>query len=282
MSNLTAEMIKTLRQRTGVGMSKCKEALVKAAGDMETAIDILRKEGAASAVKKGGRETKEGLIGFAENDGAFALVEVNAETDFVIQNERFKEFLENLSQEVLKTAPTTLEAFLEQKYSGNPSSTVEEYRSEMVQTLGENMRIKRIAYEKKSPTSSVGIYSHMGGKIICVVVLEGDNAQRDAARDIAMHVTAEAPEYLDKDQVPQDQIAREEEIAREQIKGKPPQIIDKILTGKMNSFYDQVCLVRQKYVKDNSVSVSQFVDSIGKKASKPLKLTHFMRWQMGE
>ena len=282
MSNLTAEMIKTLRARTGVGMSKCKEALVKAAGDMETAIDILRKEGVASAVKKGCRETKEGLIGFAENNGAFALVEINVETDFVIQNDRFREFLGNMSEEVLNTAPTSLEAFIEQKYSGNPSSKVEDYRAEMVQTLGENMRIKRIAYEKKSPTSSVGIYSHMGGRIVCVAVLEGDNAQREAARAIAMHVAAEAPDYLDKDQVPQDLIAREEEIAREQIKGKPPQIFKKIFTGKMNFFFDQVCLLRQKFIKDNSISVSQYVESVGKKASKPLKLTHFMRWQMGE
>ncbi len=282
MSDVTADMIKTLRQRSGVGMSKCKEALVKASGDMETAIDILRKEGTASAVKKSGRETKEGLIGFAESEGAFALVEVSAETDFVIQNERFKEFLKNLSQEVLETAPASLESFLEQKYSGNPSSSVDAYRAEMVQTLGENMRIKRITYEKKSSTSSCGIYSHMGGKIVCVVVLEGDNAHRGEARDIAMHVASESPEYLDKDQVPQDLIEREEEIAREQIKGKPPQIIDKILIGKMTSFYDQICLLRQKFIKDSSISVSQYVESVGKKASKPLKLTHFIRWQMGQ
>ena len=233
-------------------------------------------------MKKGGRETNEGLIGFAENEEALAVVEVNVETDFVIQNELFKEFLKSLSEEVLKTAPSSLEAFLEQKYSGNPSSTVEQYRTEMVQTLGENLRIKRILFTKKSAKASYGVYSHMGGKILCIVAIDGDNTHRDEAREIAMHVAAEAPEYLDKDAVPQDVILREEEIAKEQVKGKPAQIIEKILIGKINAFYDQVCLLRQKFVKDNSITVAQYVESVGKKASKPLKLDHFIRWQMGE
>lgn len=279
---ITAQLVMDLRKRTGVGMSKCKEALVESDGDIEEAIHILRKKGMASAVKKGGRETNEGVVGFAENDALAYLVEVNAETDFVIQNDRFQEFLKNICDEALATKPQSLEDFLKQKYSKHASLTVDEYRAETVHSLGENIQIKRILDFSKSGDRSVGIYSHMGGKIVSVVVIEGASGQDAIAREVAMHVAAEAPDYLKPEAVPADVVAKEEEIARSQIQNKPPEIKDKIVQGKVKAFYEQSCLLNQKYVKDPSMTVQQFVESAAKEAGKSFQVAEFVRWQIGE
>jgi len=279
---ITAQMVMDLRKRTGVGMSKCKNALNEANGDMEEAIHILRKKGMASAVKKGARETNEGVVGVAENSDAAYLVEVNAETDFVIQNDRFKEFLKNICDDALAEKPSSVEEFLQQKYSKNPSLTIDEYRSEVVHSLGENIQIKRVLDFKKTPDTSLGIYSHMGGKIVCAVILKGAGDMEALARDVAMHVAAESPDYLKPEDVPSDVLAKEEEIARSQIQNKPPEIMDKIVQGKLNAFYEQTCLLNQKFVKDPSMSVSAYVEAEGKKAGKPLEVVEFVRWQIGE
>lgn len=279
---ISAQMVMDLRKRTGVGMSKCKEALTEAGGDIEEAIHILRKKGIASAVKKGGRETNEGVIGIAETDSASFLIEVNAETDFVVQNDRFKEFLSNICDEVARTSPKSVDEFLQQKYSKNDALTVDEYRAETVQTLGENIRIKRIKEFKKIGDFSLGIYSHMGGKIVCVVEIKGANDQGTLARDVAMHVAAEAPDFLKPEDVPADVLGKEEEIARSQIQNKPPEIIDKIVKGKLRAFYEQSCLINQKFVKDPSKTVAQYVADEGKKAGKTLEVVDFARWQIGE
>lgn len=280
--NISAQMVMDLRKRTGVGMSKCKEALQEAGGDIEEAIHILRKKGIASAVKKGGRETNEGVIGFAENDHYAFLVEVNAETDFVIQNDRFKEFLKNICEEALAKKPTSVEDFLKQKYSKQPTLTIDEYRAEVVHSLGENIQIKRLLDFKKSNDQSLGIYSHMGGKIVTAVVLKGASDQVALACEVAMHVAAEAPDFLKPEEIPADVKAKEEEIARSQVQNKPPEIMDKIIQGKMKAFYEQSCLIHQKYVKEPSMSVAEFVASEGKKAGKDLSVVEFVRWQIGE
>ncbi|MCB1082303.1 MAG: elongation factor Ts [Chlamydiia bacterium] len=279
---ITPQMVMDLRKRTGVGMSKCKEALSEAKGDIEEAIHILRKKGIASAVKKGGRETNEGVVGFAETESVAYLVEVNAETDFVVQNDRFKEFLKNICDEVAATTPSSVEAFLQQKYSKNDALTVDEYRAEIVQTLGENIQVKRIQEFKKGSDCSIGIYSHMGGKIVCLVEIKGANDQQALAKEVAMHIAAESPDYLKPEDVPSDVLAKEEEIARSQIQNKPPEIQDKIVQGKLNAYYEQSCLVKQKFVKDPSKSVEQYVAEEGKKAGKTLEVIAFARWQIGE
>jgi elongation factor Ts len=279
---ITAQMVMDLRKRTGVGMSKCKEALSEANGDIEEAIHILRKKGIASAVKKGGRETNEGVVGIADGDGMAYLVEVNAETDFVVQNDRFKEFLERICAEVAKTHPTSVEAFLQQKYSKDNGLTIDEYRAEIVQTLGENIQIKRIQGFKKKENYSLGIYSHMGGKIVCLVEIKGASDQQPLAKEVAMHVAAEAPDFLRPEDVPADVLAKEEEIARSQIQNKPPEIVDKIVKGKVNAYYEQACLVNQKFVKDPSKTVAAYVAEEGKKVGKTLAVVLFARWQIGE
>ena len=279
---IPAKLVMELRTRTGVGMSKCKEALVEAGGDLEAAIHILRKKGMASAVKKGVRETNEGVIGYAENDQCAYLVEINVETDFVTLNDRFKEFTQNICNEAVASSPQSVTAFLEQKYSKNPSLTIDEYRAETIHSLGENIQVKRILGLQKKAGQSIGVYSHMGGKIITAVILQGAEDQVDLAREVAMHVAAESPEFLKPEDISEEAKAKEEEIARSQLQNKPPEIMDKIIQGKMKAFYEQSCLLNQKYVKDSSQTVKDFVTSEGKKSGKNLEILEFVRWQMGE
>lgn len=281
-TKVTPEMVKQLRERTGVGMGKCKEALDQAGGDMEKAIDLLRKAGMASAVKKEGRETKEGMIATAETSAAIAFVEINAETDFVVQNDKFKLFAHEIAKQAAETKPGSLEALLGQQAHQDKTLTVDQYRAIVMQSIGENIKIKRVEIFMKSPAKSFGIYSHMGGKIVTLVEIDGKSGHEALAREIAMHVAAESPEYLKPEDVPPAVLAREEEIARGQVTGKPPQIADKIVAGKLQAFYDQVCLLGQKFVKDNTVTIAALVANEAKKSGATLTLKRFIRWKVGE
>lgn len=281
-ATVTPSMIKELRERTGVGMGKCKEALEEAKGDMELAIANLRKAGMASAVKKEGRATNEGMIGVAENASAVVIVEANAETDFVVKNERFKEFLDSLVAEALATKPASLEAFMEQKYSKDPSLTIDQYRAIVIQAIGENIQVRRVLVIPKVADKSIGTYSHLGGKIVTMVEITGSNKEEAIAKDIAMHVAAAAPEYLAPETVPASVLANEKDIVKSQIKGKPENMIDKIVEGKIRSFYDANCLVCQHYIRDDSLTISQFVERRSKEAGAPLKVTNFLRWNVGQ
>lgn len=279
---VTPEMIKDLRNRTGVGIGKCKEALEAAKGDIELAISNLRKAGIASAVKKEGRTTNEGQIGVAEMDNTLAIIEVNAETDFVVKNERFQEFLKNIAEEVAQTIPDSLESFVNQNYSKDSSLTINQYRADFVQTIGENIQLRRLKTFPKSADKTLGVYSHMGGKIVTVVEVAGDNAAEALARDIAMHIAAAAPDYIAPENVPADVIEHEKEIARSQITGKPENIMDKIMEGKLNAFYNQVCLLRQPFIKNDKMSISDLVNQTAKESGKTLSVTNFTRWSVGK
>ncbi len=278
---VTPAMLKELRERTGVGMAKCKEALQNSNGDIELAIDNLRKAGLASAAKKEGREANEGLIGVADTDKVVALIEINSETDFVAKNDKFRQFLTDMALEVANTQPSSVEEFLNQKFSKDPSLTVNEYRGVLIQSLGENIQFRRLISIPKATDQSIGVYSHMKGRIVCVVEISGSANQAALAKDIAMHVAAAAPEFLSSDEMPENVKAREEEIARSQMKGKPANIIDKIIEGKMRAFYDQVCLLQQDFVKEPGLSIKELVAKHAKETEKPLKLTSFKRWQLG-
>ncbi len=286
MAQVTAALVQELRKRTGVGMSKCKEALDQSQGDLEAAIDFLRKAGIASAVKKESRETKEGLIGHAENDKAVSLVEISAETDFVTQNHVFQDFLKEMACEIASSQPSSLEGFMGQKFSKDASLTLDEYRATVVQSVGENLVVKRLLTLPKGSASSLGVYSHMKGKIAVVVELEGAVGQEDFARDLAMHIAAESPQYLCPAEVPAEVKAHEADIAQaqlaSQLQGKPAEMIQKIINGKLQSFYDQTCLVCQKYVKDPQVTVEQLVANRAKTLGQPLAIKRFIRWQAGE
>lgn len=279
---ITPALIKELRDRTGVGMGKCKEALEQSNGDIETAISNLRKAGIASAVKKEGRATNEGMIGTAETSQNVALVEVNAETDFVVKNDRFQEFLKNIADEVAKTHPASLETFLAQKFSKDPHITIDEYRATIVQTIGENIQIKRIKVIPKKSDKTIGVYSHLGGKIVTLVEITGSSKEDTLAKDIAMHIAAASPDYLAPENVPASTIEHEKEIARSQIKGKPENIIGKIVDGKLDAFYGQVCLLKQKYIRDDSLSITDLVNKKAKENGHSLVVTDFLRWNVGQ
>ncbi|GAB4191697.1 MAG: translation elongation factor Ts [Simkaniaceae bacterium] len=275
---ITADMVKKLREITGVGMGKCKEALKEAGGDMDAAIDHLRKAGVASAVKKGSREANEGTVGFAQNDSAIALLEVNAETDFVTQNEMFKEFVADAVQTALESNISSVENLKNEAF-GKTEKTIEEKRAELVLSLGENIQLRRLLLHPKKENHSYGIYSHMGGKIVALVEISGSSEKGDLARDVAMHVAAEAPDYLEPKDVPENIKEKEKEIAKSQIPaGKPENIVEKILEGKLKTFYEASCLKQQKFIKDTSQTVSDFVKSV----DKNLEVTGFVRWQVGE
>ncbi|HEV8051997.1 MAG TPA: translation elongation factor Ts [Parachlamydiaceae bacterium] len=282
MTQITATMIKELRDRTGIGMGKCKEALEESKGDMDLAISNLRKAGMASAVKKEGRTTNEGMIGTAETSSAIAIVEVNAETDFVVKNDRFQEFLSNIVKEAAETQPASLEAFLQQTYSKDPSLTIDQYRAIVMQAIGENIQIRRLVIIEKASQKSVGLYTHLGGKIVTLVEITGSGQEEAIAKDIAMHVAAAAPDYLSPEKVPSDVIENEKEIAKGQVKGKPENIVDKIVEGKLKAYYDTACLVCQKYIRDDSVSITDLINKRAKEAGAPLAVTHFLRWSVGQ
>lgn len=279
---ITPAMIKELRERTGVGMGKCKEALEEAKGDMELAISNLRKAGFASAVKKEGRTANEGTIAVVDNNKMVALVEVNAETDFVVRNDRFQQFLQNIAEEVAATNPQTLEAFKQQRYSKDPSLTIEEYRSTIVQAIGENIQIRRFKTYPKAANKSLGVYSHMGGKLVTFVEITGSDKEEALARDIAMHIAAAAPEYLSESDVPASVIAHEREIAKTQMQGKPDNVIEKIVDGKIKAFYDAACLLKQKYIKNDEQTIEALVNQQAKAKGTPLKLASFLRWAVGQ
>lgn len=282
MAQVTAQLVKELRERTGVGMAKCKEALDAAAGDIDLAIENLRKAGMASAVKKEGRETKEGVIKIAENEERIVLVEVNAETDFVVKNENFQKFSQNLAEEVCRTSPVNVADLVVQKYSQDPKLTIDEYRATLVQSLGENIQIKRLEIFPKKPNASIAVYSHGTGKLVTLVEIAGSSDEGELAKDIAMHVAAESPEYLSHEEIPQRVIEHEKEIARAQIQGKPANIVEKILEGKLRAYFDQVCLVNQHFIKDTEITISELVAKRGKEIGKTLKISYFLRWRVGE
>lgn len=282
MVEVTAQLVKELRDRTGVGMNKCKEALVEAQGDIELAITNLRKSGMASAVKKQGREANEGLIGFAETDQHVAVVEVNCETDFVVQNERFQQFVAALAKDAAANHPASLEAFLQQKFSKESDLTIDEYRAGLVQTIGENIQIKRVLVIAKDQNHSVGVYSHLGGKILVVVEIEGSGSEASLAKEIAMHAAAANPQYLSPETVPAEILANEQDIMRSQAAGKPEHALQKIVEGKLRSFYETACLTKQFFIRDDSMTIEQLVEKHAKEGGKPLKVKQFVRWKVGE
>ena len=239
------------------------------------------KRGWLQRSKKQGRQTNEGTIVASEGSEHLGFVEVNAETDFVVKNERFAEFAQVVADEVTFQPSDSLEAFLAQPYSKDSSLTMDQLRAQLIQTIGENIQISRLANWKKESGRSYGVYSHMGGKIITAVELDGDESQGELAREIAMHAAAAAPEYLDPESVPEEVVEQEKEIARSQMKGKPEEIIEKILVGKINKFYDSNCLIRQPFIRDDKQTIEQLVKS-RVKDGKQLKVLRFLRWEVGQ
>jgi elongation factor Ts len=286
VSNITAAMVSDLRARTGAGMMDCKKALTETGGNMDEAVDFLRKKGLAAAAKKAGRVAAEGMIAAAGDGRRGVVVEVNSETDFVAKNEAFQQFAAGVAQTVLAAAPADLEALLSAAFPGT-GRTVAEEQTHQVATIGENISVRRFA-RFEVPAGVVASYIHGAGKIGVLVELataRGDDGRVAAlARQLAMHVAAANPQYLVREDVPADVLDREREISRVKAResGKPENIIEKIVEGQINKFFGEICLIEQAYVIDPDQKVGKVVEALGKELGAEVKLTRFVRFQLGE
>lgn len=274
MAQITAALVKELRERTGAGMMDCKKALTAVEGDMDKAIDFLREKGLAAAAKKAGRIAAEGVVGsFVSADGKIgAIVEVNCETDFVAKTDGFKALVEKIAAHIVATKPADVEALLASELDGQ---TVEALVTASVAKIGEKISVRRFAlYE--APEGVVAAYIHGGGKIGVIVELKGGNAE--LGKDVAMHVAAANPSYLERSQVPAAELEHEKEVLSEQAKneGKPEKIIEKMVMGRINKYYKEVCLVDQEFVKDPDQTVGKLVKAAG------AEVLAFSRFQLGE
>ncbi|WP_312650100.1 translation elongation factor Ts [Proteiniclasticum sp.] len=281
---ISAQAVKELRDKTGAGMMDCKKALTQAEGDIEKAIDILREKGLASAAKKSGRVASEGVIAtyVSEDMKKASIIELNCETDFVSANTDFINLANGIAKVVAETTPQDIEEVKALPYEG---ITVQEAVTNLIAKLGENMNLRR--FEKIDAADGlVSAYNHMGGKIGVLVQVrseEANDAVATVARDVAMHVAALNPQFLDNTSVDADTIEREKEIYRVQAlnEGKPEKIVDKMVEGRINKFYKEVCLVNQMFVKNPDLSIQAFVNEESKKHGK-IELVKFVRFEKGE
>jgi elongation factor Ts len=263
-------MVKELRERTGAGMMECKKALVETDGDLEAAVEQLRKSGQAKADKKAGRVAADGKIVIAAGDDAVAVVEVNSETDFVAKDENFSAFADKVAALVLAERPSGLEDLMAAELDGQ---SVEEARKALIAKVGENIGVRR--FEVVQADGNTGVYSH-GARIGSVVVLDGGDAE--LARDLAMHVAASNPACISADDVDPEQLASERRILTEQARdsGKPAEIIDKMVEGRLRKWLAEITLVGQPFVKDPDITVGKLLDEAGASVKR------FVRYEVGE
>ena len=273
---ITASQVKELREKTGAGMMDCKKVLTETNGDEEKAIELLRERGIAKAAKKSDRIAAEGLVEtYISEDGKVGVVvEVNAETDFVAKNEEFRSFVKDIAEQVAKENPADVEALLNQKSIRESDKTVSEVLTNKIATIGENMSIRRfVRFETEGLLES---YIHGDGKI--AVLVEMENGTPELAKDICMQIAAARPEFLDRAAVPEERLAKEMEILKAQAmnEGKPAEIAEKVVQGRINKFYGEVCLVEQEFVKDPDIKIGKLVESKG------AKIVRFARFEKGE
>jgi elongation factor Ts len=272
---ITAAQVKELRERTGSGMMECKKALVETDGDMDAAIEVLRKAGFAKADKKAGRVASEGLIVIeVSSDGKrAAVVEVNSETDFVAKKEEFESFATAVAKRVLADSPASLDALLQLPLDDGEGTTIDDGRKELIAKLGENMTVRR--YEIVETGGRLGIYRH-GTRIGVVVDLQGGNDE--LAKDVAMHIAASKPVCIGEADVPQDLLAREKAIlvAQAETSGKPADIIEKMVQGRVQKYLAEVTLLGQAFVKDPDITVGRLLADAGASVNR------FMRLELGE
>lgn len=291
MAAITAAMVKELRDKTNAGMMDCKQALSEADGDLEAAETILRKKGIADAEKKAGRDAKEGVVASRIlEDGSGVIVEVNCETDFVAKNENFTSFVNEILDHIEKSEETEdLEALLKEKYVGDDSQTLDEFIKAKVGELGENMGVARFT-RYTADGSTVATYIHMAGRVgVLAEVAIGDDKTKDNEtfaqflKDITMQIAASSPICVDRDGVPAEQVEKEKDIYREQMKDKPANIIENIIEGKMGKFYSQQCLLEQAFIKDGDKTISDLVAEVSKDSGDDaIKILRFERYAVGE
>ena len=290
---ISASMVKELREMTGAGMMDCKKALSETDGDMDKAVDYLRENGLAKAEKKAGRIAAEGIVktNISADKKKASIVEVNSETDFVAKNEKFQAFVEAVAAQAIDTDAADIEAFLNEAWAADTSKTVNEELASMIATIGENMNIRR--FEKVSCDNGIVVdYIHAGGKIGVLVAAETDStsdAVVECLKNVAMQVAAMNPKYLSSADVSDEYKEKEKEVLLAQAKndpknaGKPDEIIEKMIIGRLNKELKEVCLTEQLYVKaENKESVAKYVDMVAKENGCNITLKQFVRFETGE
>ncbi len=275
MSVISKDDVLNLREKTGAGLIDCKRALMEGNGDVEEAVSILRKKGVASAAKKAGRNAGEGVIArcVSSDKSKGVLVEVNCETDFVAKNEDFVSFAGEVAEALL----------------GDPDVDLESTRTEQVAKIGENIRISRSQGIAVDGAGLVESYVHTGGKVAVLLSLSigSVDAANDAkvlslAKDLCMHVAATSPVCVSKEDIPEELVAKEKDIAKAQAEGKPPQAIEKIIQGKLEKYFSNSCLLEQPFVKNPDNSIKELLHIVGQEAECELKVENFIRFQVGE
>ena len=292
MAAVTAALVKELREMTGAGMMDCKKALAATDGDMDKAVEFLREKGLAGAAKKAGRIAAEGIVvtDLSADEKLGVVVEVNAETDFVAKNEKFRTYAADVAAQALNTSAADMDAFMAEKWEKDPSLTVKEALSSQISIIGENMNIRR--FEKVSAENGfVASYIHAGGKIGVLVAVETDvvnDAVKEMAKNVAMQAAALKPLYTSRDEVDADYIAKEKEILTAAAKNEKPDANDKIIEGmvmgRVNKELKEICLLDQVYVKaeDGKQSVAKYVESVAKENNAKIKIVKFVRFETGE
>ena len=290
--NITAQMVKELRDKTGAGMMAAKKALVEVDGDMEKATEILRQKGIASAEKKMGRIAAEGRVESYVDDKCGAMVEVNCETDFVAKNETFQQFVKAVAEQAVESDAADMDAFMEEKWNENPSKTVKDALVEKVAVIGENLKIRR--FEKVVATNGCVVsYVHGGGRIGVIVEAETavvNDAVKEALTNLAMQIAALNPKYVSRDEISEEYISHEKEILLAQIMNdpkesqKPEKVINGMIEGRVSKELKEICLVDQVYVKaeDGKQTVAKYLDEVSKAVGTPVSVKRFVRFETGE
>ncbi|HIQ72985.1 MAG TPA: elongation factor Ts [Candidatus Cottocaccamicrobium excrementipullorum] len=292
MAAVTAALVKELREMTGAGMMDCKKALAATDGDMDKAVEFLREKGLAGAAKKAGRIAAEGIVvtDITADEKTAVVVEVNAETDFVAKNEKFRNYAADVAAQALKSEAANMDEFMAEKWEKDPTLTVKEALSSQISIIGENMNIRR--YEKVSVENGfVASYIHAGGKIGVLVAVDTDVVNdeiKEMAKNVAMQAAALKPLYTSRDEVDADYIAKEKEIltaaARNEKPDAPDKIIEGMVMGRVNKELKEICLLDQVYVKaeDGKQSVGKYVESVAKANNAKVKIVKFVRYETGE
>lgn len=290
MAEISAQLVKQLREKTGAGMMECKSALVEAKGDLAEAEVVLRKRGLASAAKKAARSTKQGIIGLLIADGGKTgvLVEVNCESDFVARTGDFQGLVEGLAKVIAEKAPADVDALMALP-SIEGAGTIQDMIKAKIAKVGENMNVPRFA--RHAAKGYAGAYTHPGAQLVTMVdVVAGkpESASNpvflELLHDLAMQVAAADPKFVSRNEVTAETLAKEKEIqrARALAEGKPEQIVDKVVEGRMSKYYEEVCLLEQPFIKDNTMPISQLLAEKGKQLGDTLSVACFLRFKVGE
>ena len=289
---ITASMVKELREMTGAGMMDCKKALAATDGDMDKAVEFLREKGLAGATKKAGRIAAEGIVmtKVTSDEKKAVVVEVNAETDFVAKNEKFQNYVSDVAEQALNTSAADIDAFLAEKWAKDPSLTVAEALSSQISIIGENMNIRRFT----KMTGTLVPYMHDGGRLGTLVKLDTDKPE-DATvlacgKNVALQITALNAQYVSQADIPADVLANEKEVQlglvrtenEQSAKPKPENVLEKIVEGRLRKYFEEVCLLDQKYFKDDTMSIAKYVESEAKAAGASIKIDSFVRYERGE